>query len=182
MSESGTASPPENPASSRANQWYFDFLRRELELVGQAESAKHLRHFLRVGPAQESTEGTGPTVLRMSVAQRVTEYTTRVNADSGEILSWYVEFLAKDSDTSADPEELQRLAAEIAQPPPEAVLACSEYEGKPPLVLYRARWKHVHAGLPVEGDYIEVLMNGRSRKAFSFSRAWRTPDLSGTAR
>jgi len=48
--------------------------------------------------------------------------------------------------------------------------------------FFRARWSHSEQGLPVEGDYIEVLVNGRFRKAFSLNKVWRVPNLGNQPR
>jgi hypothetical protein len=68
------------------------------------------------------------------------------------------------------------LATQDAQPPETAVLSQSGYENAGGRVFFRALWDHVHSGIPVERDYIQVLINARAPKAFSWSRHWHEPD------
>ena len=69
------------------------------------------------------------------------------------------------------------LASQVAELPADAVADGAGYETMVGRCIFRARWRHVVAGMPVEGDYIEVLVNGKHRRAFSMSRVWREPRL-----
>lgn len=162
-------------ASERA---YFDLLRRELEARGQGPAAAHLRTHLKLRPESELSLGRN-TMVRAKVTQRVTDYRLRLNANNGETLGWYVDLLAKGGDKSLAPEEAVKIAEKAAQPSEEAELELSEYDDTSGRTVFRARWRHEHKSMPVEGDFIEVLVNGKARRAFSMARRWHKPDMTG---
>lgn len=169
----------ETPAFQTARDWYTAFLGRELARRGQPEAAIYLEHYLRLVPDQETILPAGGSKLSTVVTQRLTEYSVRLNARNGELVSWYVDFLARDGDTSAEPEELIELARQAAKPPADARLAVAEYETASGRAFFRVRWRHVYNGLPVEGDYLEALVNAKHKRVFSLARLWRTPQLEG---
>lgn len=180
--ETKPKTPPaagESPAFQAARDWYVAFLGRELAGRGQAEAALYLDHYLRPVPRQETTVPGGPTQLKAEVTQRLTEYSIRLNARTGEVISWYVDFLAQDGDTAADPKELLEIARAVAKPSSDARLAVAEYDTSSGRALFRVRWQHIHNGLPVEGDYLEALVNGKHKRVFSLARVWRAPQLEG---
>jgi hypothetical protein len=74
---------------------------------------------------------------------------------------------------------LVEIATKVAAPPPDAVLYVAEYDTSSGRPYFRVRWRHVHQGLPVEDDFIEVLVNAKHKKAFSHQRVWRTPQPDG---
>lgn len=164
-----------------AERWYFDLLRRELEDRGEGDAAIQLRQELRLGLEEQLEEDGGPVRLRLALGQRLTDYETRLNAHTGEPISWYADFLAIGGDDSTPREDALAIATSAAAPPETARLAGAEYEIQGDRVVFRARWTHEHDGLPVEGDYLEVLVNGRIRRAFGYARVWRAPDPSGGA-
>jgi len=172
--------PKQDPAFIAADTFYFAHLRRMTEQLGQPQAAGALRDMLSLEVMQREPVGRN-TMLRMKVCQKLTAYRRRLNATTGETISWYVEFLASGGNTSMPPEEAQALAQKIGEPPPGAVPAGAEYETVGDRTIFRARWEHEHEGVPVEKDYVEVLINGMARRAFAYAKVWRTPDLSGKA-
>jgi hypothetical protein len=70
-----------------------------------------------------------------------------------------------------------KLAEQVAAPPKEAKLESSGYETVGPRTIYRARWVHFEQDMRVEGDFIEVLINGKNKQVFSFTKMWRTPKV-----
>jgi hypothetical protein len=64
------------------------------------------------------------------------------------------------------------LAQAVAQPPPEAVLQEAHYEQQADQTFFLARWLHYEKDILVEKDYIQVLINGNTKKAFSCHRSW----------
>jgi hypothetical protein len=175
------ADAPETPAVRAARTWYKGFLARELAARGQPDAALYLEHFLRVTPRSEQQPAPGRALCSFGLAQRLTEYSLQLNGRDGKPVSWYIDFLARDGDTSAEPAELLAIATTAAAPPPDAVLYVSEYDTSSGRPFFRARWRHVHQGLPVEDDFIEVLVNAKQKKAFSCSKVWRTPQPDGPA-
>lgn len=166
------------PAHEIAAQWYFDLLRAELTARGSVEAALRLDYFLRVAPPQ-GVEPAG--TVELTVQHRLTDYEVRLNAETGELISWFADFLAKDGDESMPREQALEMARQTGQVPSDgAELEMAEYEVMADRTLFRARWKHVSEGLEVDGDYIEVLINGKMRRPFSMNRVWRTPNLAGS--
>ena len=54
-----------------------------------------------------------------------------------------------------------------------------EQAGQP---VFLARWHHRHEGIPVERDFIQVMINGRTRKAFALHRLWHEIDEAAATR
>ena len=109
-------------------------------------------------------------------------YYARYNAHTGEAISWQFSALMAGSDSSMDPQAATAVATQAAQPPPDAVLERAEYETQGGVATFVVTWKHVHAGLPVERDRIEVRVNGRTGKVFSVYRFWHQVDERPTLR
>jgi len=172
-----TPSAATSPAFRIAEQWYFDLLRAELRVRGQPEAAGYLPHYLRLVPAPGEAAETAAGRIALSLQQRLTECEVRLNSQTGQAISWFVDFLSEHGDTSMPQEEALQLAARIAGLPDGAELECAGYESMADRTFFRARWIHRYQGLEVEGDYIEVLINGAAQKAFSVNRVWREPNL-----
>lgn len=160
-----------------ARRWYFSLLRRELENRGQGVAAAHLHVLLRLDPDTSTGEATG-TSLTMQLCQHITDYHSRFNAVSGEEISWYIDALAVDGDRSMRADAALSLAVATARLPENAQLVFSDYETMGDRTLFRARWQHRLKGIPIERDYIEVLVNGKARLPCSCIRVWHTPDFS----
>ena len=114
----------------------------------------------------------------MRLCQHITEYHARLNAVSGEVVSWYIDALALEGDQTMTEDAALQLAVATARPPEDAELVFSGYETIGDRTLYRARWQHRLKGIPIERDYIEVLINGKAELPCSYIRVWRKPDFS----
>jgi hypothetical protein len=165
---------PLSPSAAAGERGFFDLLRRELESRGQTSAVPHLRTVLHARPVSETKEGT-KTIVKYKLAQDLTKYSIRLNATHGETISWYVDFLAQHGDESLPVDTALAIASATASPPPEAILETSAYDSAGGRTIFRARWKQVHNGLPVEDDFIEVLVNARAKKAFACTRFWHVP-------
>lgn len=158
----------------RATAWYLQFLERESIAAGRPVAAADLGEHLRLAPAAGNSASDGAP-MSLGVHSRLSDCTIRLNATSGETISWYMDFLAIGCNGAMLPDDAVALATQVAEPPADAVLDESGYDNMGGRNFFRARWIHVHDGIPVEGDYIEVLVNGKHRKAFSLSKVWREP-------
>ena len=164
-------------AHDAAVRWYFDLLKAELDERGSGSAAAFLESILRVREPKESP-ASGDVAL--TIQQRLSDYEVRLNSETGELISWFLDVLATGGDTSMPPEEALELARRAGSVPDEgSELEASGYETMADRTFFRARWKHLYEGLEVEGDYVEVLINGAARRAFSVSRVWREPNLDG---
>jgi hypothetical protein len=164
-------------AFAAADKFYFDHLRSTLMKMGQAGAASSGREHLRLWKVSEEKDGPD-TVVKMKLTQKLTDYRLRLNAFTLETVSWYIDFLAVEGDRSMPEDEAVQLAEQIAEPPQDAKLKESGYEIVGGRQIFRAVWSHEYNNLPVEGDFIEVLINAKARRAFSYARFWRTPNLS----
>lgn len=168
------------PAFVAADKFYFDHLRLMLELIGQGSTGSRTSEHLRLWSVSEKKDGPN-ILLKLKLTQKLTDYRLRLNEYSGELISWYIDFLAVEGDQSMTVEEATKLAEEIAQPPTDARLQEAEYDIAGGRTFFRSQWLHEHNGLPVEGDFIEVLVNARAQRAFSYVKQWREPNFSGVA-
>ncbi len=158
----------------RANAWYLQFLERESIAAGRPARASDLGEHLRLGPVDGTSSQDGAP-MSVGVNSRLSACSIRLNASTGETISWYLDFLAIGCDASMPPADAVALAIQVAEPPADAVLEESGYDNMAGRSFFRVRWKHVIEGIPVEGDYIDVLINGKHRKVFSLSKVWRVP-------
>jgi hypothetical protein len=170
-----------------AQDFYFEMLERELALAKKESAASELRKLLRLRVIKEDELRrpvdplTGREEIRrrlaLALAQRLTSCDVRLDGETGELISWYLDFLAAPGDESMDRDEAIALATRVAEPPGDTRLDHAEYESMADRTMFRARWSHHHGGLPVEGDYIEVLVNAKARAPFSLTRFYRVPNV-----
>ncbi len=159
-----------------ARAFVWDHLRRLLEARGKGESAAFLRHFLVVTPASEEEVGRY-RVCRMDMGRLAGELSQRFDAATGAWLGFYCDALARDSARMLPDEPLLAAATELAEPPPEAELVTATYEHAGDGEVFVARWHHRSGdGIWVEGDFIHVLVNGRTGRPFALQRRWHTLD------
>lgn len=163
-------------AAIAAEQFYFAHLRRVAAGQGPDVPEAVLRRALRTSVLEERRED-GGTRVKLCLQVRTTDVRVRLNAVTGELISWYVPVLAENGNRDTPLEALRETAARLACPPEGAVLRAARYEEVGNRVVFVNRWEHELQGVVVEGDYIEVLLNGRTGRPFSFARQWRTPDL-----
>jgi hypothetical protein len=154
----------------------MELLRREVAAKGPPEAAEHVGHFISAR-LEDGTPDQFGKPLRFALWHRVSECSMRFNRMNGALISWYLDFLAKEGDTSMPKDEALKLATAVASPPQQAKLVEADYETMADRTFFRARWEHYEQKVQVDGDYIEVLVNGRFRKAFALSCVWRSPNL-----
>lgn len=153
---------------------------RRLEQQGDDEGVFYLRHLVKA--ELESSIERGPyRTLRFDLSQRMSDYASSYNAITGERLSWLFDALreAPEADEAADPPDAAAclaVAREVASPPDGAELVVSDFEDQGGETAFVARWAHVHEGVPVEGDYIQVLVNPGTERAFAHHRKWHEID------
>jgi hypothetical protein len=172
---------PENEVNEdvrSAEKWYFDLLRAELAARDKSDAAPAIEHLLKLVPAG-GTDHSSPA--QFSLLQRISECEVRLNGNTGEQISWFLDFVSTGGNQSMTPAAALQFAVQIATPPSDAELEMAEYETMDDRTFFRVRWIHRYQSLEVEGDYIEVLINAAVGKAFSFSRVWRQPNLTTTA-
>jgi hypothetical protein len=162
--------PGAAPADTAAEALWA-LLARRLEIAGAPEVVEHLRDLAQVRVESEEDEGSLVRV-RLSLHKRISDYTARYNARTAEQMSWFFDALMEGSQPGQTVAACLDAATAVARPPAGADLELSEMEEQGDATVFVARWRHVRDGIEVEGDYIQVLVNPRTGKAFGFHTKW----------
>lgn len=170
--------PPEVTA---AEPVVWDTYRRDLESQGNEEEVLYLEHFLKLDPKDVENKGAFKHVP-FDVYQRLSDYTAGYNAQSGERTSWVFNALMEKSGRRMDPQTGIALATQAALPPSDAIREVAEYQTAGGDPYFMVRWKHEVNEIPIERDYIQVLVNGNTEKVFSVNRKWHDLDEKPTVR
>jgi hypothetical protein len=170
-----------DPGLVEAEELVFRALRRRLEEAGEPEAVLYLRHHVSARVAEVVSEGTRRRV-RFELCQRTSDYSVQLDAVTGELRGWYFAALREDPGDAVKPAQALAEATRVAAPPPDAVLEHSGYEEQADEPVFVARWRHIVAGVPVERDFIHVLVNGSTGKAFMLQRHWHALDLNAAWR
>jgi hypothetical protein len=169
------ADPIAQAVAQAAEEHVFRSLARDLERAGTPEAVLHLRHLLRVRRLAVEPEGKLRRV-KLQMQQRTSDYSVQLNAVTGEQTGWYFSGLSADPGDAFPAEEALAAAAKAANAPEGAVLKHSGYEEQGEQPVFVARWEHRQDGIPVERDYIQVLVNGAHGRPFAWSRRWHAVD------
>lgn len=167
--------PKLRAAAEAAEEYVFRSLARELERAGTPEAVLHLRHLLRARLESVTPEGRLRRV-QVRMLHRVSDYTVQLNAVTGEQTGWYFAALSQDATRDLPPDEALALATKAAEVPENAVLEHFGYEDQAEQPVFVARWAHRENGVPVERDFIHVLVNGASGRPFACTRRWHALD------
>ncbi len=167
--------PAMEAAAKAAEEHVFRSLGRDLERAGTPEAVLHLRHLLRTRLESVKPEGRLRRV-RLQMLHRISDYTVQLNAVTGEQTGWYFAALAEDPTSDLPVEEAVAVATKAAQAPENAVLEHSGYEEQGEQPVFVARWAHHENGVPVERDFIHVLVNGATGRPFAWRRRWHALD------
>jgi len=135
----------------------------------------HIKRNRKAVP-QPPQAGPGYRRVRLRLHQRVSDYAAEYSVDSGDRSMWSFSLLGEDSSEGIDRQKALEIATKAAQPPADAVLESAEYEVQGDASVFSARWVHVHQGMPVENDFIMVLVNGATGRPFVLHRCWHTVD------
>ena len=169
------AEPLNEGAVRAAEEQLFRSLAGDLERAGTPEAVLYLRHLLRATPLSVEPEGKLRRV-KLQMQQRTTDYAVQLDAVTGEQTGWYFSALSADPGDAFPADECLAAATRAAAPPDGSVLEHAGYEEQGEQPVFVARWTHVLQGVPVERDYIQVLVNGTHGKPFAWSRRWHAVD------
>lgn len=97
-------------------------------------------------------------------------------------MGWFFAALMEGLGDSKSPVECLKAAEYFAAAPADAKLTVAQYEEQSGEPVFVARWQHVHDGIPVERDFIQVLVNGGSGYPFSLQKQWHQVDTAPTER
>jgi hypothetical protein len=171
----------ETPEARGATPLIWKILKGDMEAQGHAKEAPMLPQVIKPVPVALKPEGKVKRV-QYTMHQRLSDYSASYYSVSGEQRSWYFAALkSKPGDAMAKDEGIA-IATKAARPPVDAQLETAEYDNVAGDPVFLVRWKHVINGTPVEKDYIQVLVNGATRKAFSLHRRWHNVDPQPKAR
>lgn len=159
-----------------AEQFLWDVCKRELEARGHADAAMYLQHSIKARLIEVSPEGAYAKVS-FAMHHRFSEYSAHFNAATGEATGWFFDALTQGLKNSKRETECLKAAEYFAKPPADAKLTVAEYEVQSNSPVFVARWEHVHKGVLVERDFIQVLVNGGSGYPFALHRRWHSVDL-----
>jgi hypothetical protein len=167
--------PTLKAAAGAAEAHVFQSLARDLERAGTPEAVLHLRHLLQARLDSVTPEGPLRRV-RLRMLHRVSDYTVQLNALTGEQTGWYLAALSQDSTSDFPAAEALAVATKAADVPQNAVLEHFGYEEQGEQPVFVARWAHHENGIPVERDFIHVLVNGANGRPFAYRRRWHALD------
>jgi hypothetical protein len=160
----------DSPAQT-AEAALWAILTRRLESEGAHDALEYLRDEAMARVEEESFDGALVRV-RLSLHQRLSDYSASYNARSSEQMSWFFAALMEGAQPGHRADECLETARTTANPPPDAELQIAEIELQADSAVFVARWRHLVDGIEVERDYIQVLVNPRTNKVFAFHRKW----------
>jgi len=166
---------------ARAEGVVWNVLKQTLEQQGAHEAVLYLQYWLQASVGEVAEEGPY-TRVRFNMHQRLSTYSARYNANTGDRVSWLFEALMDNPGRVVSEEVCLEAARHVVELPPEAVLEAAQYEEQAGMPVFIARWGHRHLGIPVERDYIQVLVNGKTGKPFALHSKWHAIDENATER
>ena len=99
--------------------------------------------------------------------------TVRLDADTGQLLSWLIPKRYERADeTTINEERVKQLASEVVEIPGDAEIEEIIQEQEPDSHISNVIWRHVVNGLEVEGDFISVQINSKTQEVVSMTRIW----------
>ncbi len=156
---------------TQQENYLWDYFRQQLEQAGQGEAALHLQYFLKARLREVQKDGAF-TVHQFDMLHRVSDFTAELNAQDGSLMGWYFSLLAEKSTDDLPVEEVLEAAEQAAEPPADAKRTEALYEEMGGVPVFIARWEHEENGIPVERDYIQVMVNGKTGHPFAVSCKW----------
>ena len=171
----------DDPRALKAEELLWGHFRRAMERAGKGEEALYLRHQAKARAAVLKEEK-GLTTIGFDMYLRVTDYSLKLNARDGSLTGWQFPLLGENPGRDLPPPDALSLAQKEAKPPADAVLAYARYEEVAGRPVFVARWHRVREGVPIERDFIHVLVNGKSGRVFGLYRKWHDIDFTFTER
>lgn len=160
---------PDIKANAENHLW--DYLVNRLEKQGQGESAHYLKHYLLAQAGEPKLRGELARVP-FDMYHRVSDYTIKLDAQDGSVMGWNFDLLMENGGKTVPADKALESAIGEANLPAGAVLKVSEYEDMGDTPVFIARWEHEENGIPVERDFVHVLVNGKSGRPFAQYRRW----------
>ncbi len=178
---SAAPSPPLPPEIETGRRVIMETLGRDLEARGSANARAFLPKQVRL-----KHERTGPSgalrVVSFNIFSRFSTYSASYNARNAQQNSMLLQAWIKGAGNELAQDEAVAIATKALNPPPQAVLETAQYDEAGGEPFFLVRWRHVHENVPVERDFIQVLINGQSRRIFAWHRKWHEINQQATER
>lgn len=156
-------------------------LGRDLTARGAEDAKAYLPR--QVKPKHERTTPVGTLrVVSFKVFGRFSTYSASYNARGGEQSSMMLGAFIKGAGDEMTREEAIGIATKTVNPPPRAILETAEYDQAAGEPFFVVRWAHVHQGAVVERDFVQAMINGQTRRIFSWQRKWHQISEEATER
>lgn len=165
--------PPPEPAplpAARAALWKA--VEQDCEQGGGKATAEELREQIRATPAGIAPGGEGFRKVTFELRLKFSDYSARYNAHNGEQIAMSFPALAEKPGNAMTIDEGVKAAQELLAPPPGANLEMAQYDEADGAPFFVVVWRHVEGGVPVERDQILAMVNGRSKRVFTWQRVW----------
>ncbi|MFX0198088.1 MAG: YcdB/YcdC domain-containing protein [Candidatus Hodarchaeota archaeon] len=112
---------------------------------------------------------------KVKVNQFFTEINVRLDADTGQLVSWLVDGRYEGAtETTLDEEQAKQLASEKVEIPDDAEIEEVVQVQEPDSHITSIIWGHVVNGLEVENDCIAVQINSKTQEIISLSKIWHS--------
>jgi hypothetical protein len=121
----------------------------------------------------------GGTQVRVNVWRSWSRARVDFDADTGELLGRsIVRYSDPPSEEDMTQAEAVAAAGRAVKIPPDAELkSCYSVPLGPRRRAIRLEWRHIHRGMPVDGDCLWVLLHPETRRLIEYFRRWRQVDL-----
>jgi len=112
-----------------------------------------------------------------NVCQIISRFDVKHNAVTGQFVSYFFDALMDQKKIKFSEEECLRIAIRTLDRETGAVMDSYGFEKHGGYEVFIARWRHEHESILVEGDFIHVLINGRTGKVISVVKKWHEVDV-----
>ncbi len=135
--------------------------------------------YFQCEPAPPPEAYSGGWQVRVRTWRYWSDAAVHLDGQSGELMYRCVDRLSDPpTQASLTREQAEQLAASAVQIPRDARLKSVQDEPfSKDRTLTRLEWSHVVGGLPVEGDYLRVLLHPQTGRAVSIARRWRPVNI-----
>jgi len=151
----------------RARKFILDLKKMELEPD---------QTIIESSPGELIEDGAGePLQYQTEVAIRrfFADITVRLDAETGQLLSWIIPERYRGADeTTISEEQLKQMASEAIEIPVDAEIEELVQEQEPDSHISNILWSHFVNGLEVEGDFISVQINSKTKAVISLAKLW----------
>ncbi len=112
-------------------------------------------------------------IIRLNVNKLLSDFNIRLDAETGEILSWcFPEYYKNAVESILTKEEALKIASEYVEIPVDAVLDEFFQESEENSHITNITWRHLVNKLEVENDSITIQINSNTKQVISITKIW----------